>query len=125
MNLPPDDVFADLDEAELPRRGPSMKLPPGVEVPEGLTAYAEIVDDLSPDELRAECLRLRADHDETCRLAWELYCAGTEQDLDTFRGVGVGPVEDVRAHVDRLRAEALGAEILAALVDRPEGEGLQ
>lgn len=47
--------------------------------------------------LTGELVRARKDHQGACRLAWELYLAGTGQTEAEFRGVSsLGPVEEVK-----------------------------
>lgn len=65
---------------------------------------------LTRKQLKDECRRLKADHEGACRLAWQLYLAGTGQTNETFRGVRADPVEDVRQERERLLALAPGVE---------------
>lgn len=85
-----------------------------LEPPPESSAYAELLADLArrPDaieELAAEALRAHDDHAGACRLAWELYLAGTEQTGESFRGVRVAPVADVEAHLADVRATEAAA----------------
>jgi len=55
----------------------------------------------SPEEkviwLTQGLVRARREYQEACRLAWELYLAGTGQTESTFRRVStLGPVQDVK-----------------------------
>lgn len=71
------------------------------------SGYREWLADLLPEVapsleervvwLTEELIRARNDHQNTCRLAWELYLAGTGQNEAEFRGVSsLGPVEEVK-----------------------------
>lgn len=77
----------------------------GIDQPdEGFREYlAELLPEVAPSLeervvwLTEELIRSRRDHLGACRLAWELYLAGTGQTSETFSGVGrFGPVEEVR-----------------------------
>lgn len=81
--------------------------PPLTAPTDSAESFGAFLDDLglSAEELRAEAIRRHEDHAGACRLAYELYLAGTEQTTETFRGTRGDPVEDVRAHVAELRAD--------------------
>ncbi len=69
---------------------------------------AHFLDSLGDIELlRAEAHRIQGDRDRIARLLYLVYMAGTEQTQQTFQGVEVGFVEDVLAHVRKLKAAAV------------------
>ena len=65
---------------------------------------SELVLAMAKDEVVEELRRARADHEEACALAWELYLAGTEQTMESFRGVrSEDPVSDVIEHIANIK----------------------
>lgn len=72
-----------------------------------------LVGETAPDDDPAA-----PDYQEACRLAWELYLAGTEQTPTGYSSAIVDPVEDVRSHLADLRAGLDVRDALAVTAQR-------
>lgn len=74
--------------------------------------YADIISALPRDKRHRELLNmiveLHRDYEKACKLAWELYLAGTGQSNKTFCGTAGDPVEEVIRSRGRLMARGLG-----------------
>jgi hypothetical protein len=57
-------------------------------------------------ELWQDAQRHKADHQAACSNYWEMYCAGTGKNIETFDGVdGATPEDEVRAYRESLEKQ--------------------
>lgn len=61
----------------------------------------------TPEEmvLWQEYTRMKDDYLRSCKHAWEMYQAGTGKTIETFTGISISTVEDVREERNRLIQE--------------------
>jgi hypothetical protein len=57
--------------------------------------YRDVLDWGDNEQVLEEILKLRRDHEGACKLAWELYLAGTGQTNENFRGTKGAPQDEV------------------------------
>lgn len=57
--------------------------------------YLDVLDWGDNDQVLDELIRIRRDHEGACKLAWELYLAGTGQTNESFRGTKGAPQDEV------------------------------